>query len=74
MNAKRLCGAYSVGTQVQGCPSIVAPAASYAVRFSHHAEKLLPLARQTGLPVPMIQKTGTENPRVKQRSTIITPE
>src|ERR1019366_2160269 len=33
MNAKRLCGAYSVGTQVQGCPSIVAPAASLCGRI-----------------------------------------
>src|ERR1039458_7905337 len=67
MNAKIICRPKSGGTPGQGCPSIVAPQASYAVEFSQHTAKLLLLTQQTALLITGDKKTGTENPRAKRK-------
>jgi hypothetical protein len=67
MNAKIICRPKSGGTPGQGCPSIVAPQASYAVEFSQHTAKLLLLTQQTALLITGDKKPGTENPRAKRK-------
>jgi hypothetical protein len=70
--AKVLCRPQSGDTATNGHPSIVAPWASYAFGFSHHAANPLPLTRQTALLVPTDKKPGSENPGTKRRSIIST--
>jgi hypothetical protein len=73
-NAQIIYQPTSGGTQGQGHVLNVAPRASYAFGFSHHAAKHLPLTRQTGRLVPSDKKPATGNSRTEQRSIIMSPE